>query len=148
MFPYNAIVTETGLGSTGRAIRVANEIISARAGLVYPLLDGMLKLPPPEVDEVVTVFTLDKSNLYRFYLPIRTALANDDSGVIQVGDASEFTVLGETLLDLLGQLCDALAIETHTGNIGLPTSPPLNAATYSSLKTQIAAAKSAKVKIE
>ena len=51
-------------------------------------------------------------------------------------DAVEPVVLGDTLLGLLEELCDALAAETHPTPVG-PSGPPINAAQYSSINTLI-----------
>jgi len=51
-------------------------------------------------------------------------------------DAKEPVVLGDTLLGLLEELCDALGQETHPTPVG-PSGPPINAATYSSIKSRL-----------
>ncbi len=51
-------------------------------------------------------------------------------------DAVEPVVLGDTLLGLLEELCDALAAETHPTPVG-PSGPPINAADYSSIKSRL-----------
>lgn len=44
----------------------------------------------------------------------------------------------ETLGGVLGELLDAMIVETHTSAApGSPTTPPLNAATYAALKTRL-----------
>ena len=53
-------------------------------------------------------------------------------------DAVEPVVLGDTLLGLLEELCDALAAETHPTPVG-PSGPPINAAQYSSIKSRLKA---------
>jgi hypothetical protein len=70
---------------------------------------------------------------------------NVDSGVetiinspeIYLGlDAVEPVVLGDTLLGLLEELCDALAAETHPTPVGV-SGPPINASQYSSIKSRL-----------
>ena len=51
-------------------------------------------------------------------------------------DAVEPVVLGDTLLGLLEELCDALQAETHPTPTG-PSGPPINAADYSSIKSRL-----------
>jgi|TARA_R110000822_G_scaffold6031_4_gene25389 hypothetical protein len=51
-------------------------------------------------------------------------------------DAVEPVVLGDTLLGLLEELCDALAAETHPTPVG-PSGPPINVADYSSIKSRL-----------
>tara|TARA_R110000796_G_scaffold230002_1_gene347492 strand:- start:119 stop:508 length:390 start_codon:yes stop_codon:yes gene_type:complete len=50
--------------------------------------------------------------------------------------AEEPIVLGDTLLGLLEELCDALAAETHPTPVG-PSGPPINASQYSSIKGRL-----------
>ncbi len=50
--------------------------------------------------------------------------------------AEEPVVLGDTLLGLLEELCDALAAETHPTPVG-PSGPPINASQYSSIKSRL-----------
>ena len=50
--------------------------------------------------------------------------------------AEEPIVLGDTLLGLLEELCDALAAETHPTPVG-PSGPPINVADYSSIKSRL-----------
>jgi len=51
-------------------------------------------------------------------------------------DAVEPVVLGDTLLGLLEELCDALAAETHPTPVG-PSGPPINVAQYNSIKSRL-----------
>jgi|TARA_B100000073_G_C23370824_1_gene426877 hypothetical protein len=51
-------------------------------------------------------------------------------------DAVEPVVLGDTLLGLLEELCDALIAETHPTPVG-PSGPPINSADYSSIKSRL-----------
>lgn len=56
------------------------------------------------------------------------------------GPAAELLDLFDQFIDVVKTVFDVLALETHTGNLGYPTSPPLNAAQYtqaSVLATQI-----------
>jgi len=55
---------------------------------------------------------------------------------IQIGSkaADEPAVLGNVFKTMMDTLLDALSQETHIGNLGYATSPPVNAASYSSLK--------------
>jgi|TARA_R110000822_G_scaffold26819_9_gene80513 hypothetical protein len=50
--------------------------------------------------------------------------------------AEEPIVLGDTLLGLLEELCDALAAETHPTPVG-PSGPPINASQYSAIKGRL-----------
>ena len=53
-------------------------------------------------------------------------------------NATEPLVLGNALSQWLSSLVDALAVQTHvSGTPGSPTSPPVNAAAFTSLKSQI-----------
>lgn len=141
---WQAVVTE----SSDRDIKISTSSMKNLDVWIKPLIDGVLKLPPPANDEYVWVIQpTDFIDENMRYLPVNLSFTNDDSATIQIGDAIEFTVLGETLIGILEDLCDALATETHTGNIGAPTSPPLNSSTYASLKAQLVNAKSTKVKI-
>ena len=62
-----------------------------------------------------------------------------DSPKIYLGNAStdeaEPVALGQTLVDWLQELCDALSAETHPTACG-PSGTPINAADYSSLKSK------------
>ena len=57
-------------------------------------------------------------------------------GNIKIGskDATEPVVLGERLKSVLETLIDQIVSHTHIGNMGAPTSPPVNAAGFTSLK--------------
>lgn len=48
----------------------------------------------------------------------------------------ETAVLGETLVTLLTAILNAIALHVHTGNLGAPTTPPLNAAAFTQLIVQ------------
>ena len=59
-------------------------------------------------------------------------------GAIHIGQSDSSTenlVLGQELKSLLSQTLAAIASHTHTGNMGSPTSAPLNAGTFTSLKS-------------
>jgi len=59
-----------------------------------------------------------------------------NSPAIYLGlEAEEKMVLGDTLVALIEELCDALAKETHPTPNG-PSGPPINAASYSSIKSK------------
>lgn len=66
-------------------------------------------------------------------------LASDTGVFIGKGDpdaeADEPLVLGAVLQTLLSDVLTAIATHTHTGNLGAPTTPPLNAATFTGKKT-------------
>lgn len=169
-----AVVSETSLGDSGRAILVKNRLNSTSKRLVHPLLEGLFKMPPPEVDDLVAVFTIDAENAHRYYMPIRAEFSDlsDDStkaqlesageveikagprlyldgDTIELGSSSlEAAVKGDTIIDHIGQILDGLSAETHTGNIGLPTGPPLNAAVYVAIKGILSLALSQKVSLE
>ena len=51
-------------------------------------------------------------------------------------NAVEPVVLGDTLLGLLEELCDALSAETHPTPVG-PSGPPINAGDYASIKSRL-----------
>jgi phage baseplate assembly protein V len=44
---------------------------------------------------------------------------------------------GETLYAILNDLLTQLVAETHTGNLGFPTTPPLNAPAYSAIMARL-----------
>lgn len=46
----------------------------------------------------------------------------------------EEMVMGQTLKEFLVALVDAILVHTHLGNLGFPTSVPLNSATFTTLK--------------
>ena len=50
-------------------------------------------------------------------------------------DAEEKMVLGDTLVALIEELCDALGKETHPTPNG-PSGPPINAASYTAIKNK------------
>lgn len=162
---YAAIVKETGLGADGRSIRVVSDIMPLIPDLVYPAFDGPVKLPPPEVDEVVLVFNADSSNTIRWYLPIRTSFgtltqdgaklqiecANSveiEGATIKIGaNATESAVLGTTLGNLLQDLFSAILALTVGTSVG-PSTTPVNASQFAAIQAQIDTIKSGKVKIE
>lgn len=53
------------------------------------------------------------------------------------GPAGELVEEFEKLLTQMDQLLTQMSTETHTGNLGFPTSPPLNTAAYISIQVQI-----------
>jgi phage baseplate assembly protein gpV len=57
-----------------------------------------------------------------------------------VNEAGGFRIKkgGETLFQILTDLFTQLAAETHTGNLGYPTSPPLNAPAYAAIMARMA----------
>jgi hypothetical protein len=54
------------------------------------------------------------------------------------GPAAELLDLFDQLLQQLDTLLTSMATETHLGNLGYSTSPPLNAAAYAAVQVQIA----------
>ena len=168
---YVAIVTETGLdsdgksSSTGRYVKARCDFFHPEAGVLAPANDGLMKLRPPEVDDRVLVMQADASNRWRWYVPIRdmfTSLTDDNTRTqiesvggldlegeeIKLGvDATQPVLLGDTLIDLLDQLLDALVIDAHPSAVGL-TGPGISVPTYTSLKALLDTAKSQKVKVE
>jgi hypothetical protein len=162
---YVARVVETGLGDSGRNIKAESEFMPAEAGEIFPYLDGLIKFPPPAVDEFVLVIQADASNMYRWYHPIRGTFntLTDNSDNIQLesagnidlegttislgADATESAVLGDVLKQWLTDLNTAISAITVTGNIGVPTSPPINVAQFSALTAQLINILSTKVKV-
>ena len=66
-------------------------------------------------------------------------IINSDGGKIYLGEdgnEDEPVALGQTLIDILGELLDALQQETHPTPAG-PSGPPVNAATYASIKSKL-----------
>lgn len=61
-----------------------------------------------------------------------------ESGKIQVGKSGEFEplVVGDTLNDFLIAMMELIIAHTHLGNLGTPTGPPMNAAQFTTLKTE------------
>lgn len=55
------------------------------------------------------------------------------------GPAGELVDLFDKNLEQLATLIQAMQTETHVGNLGYPTSPPVNAAAYAAVHTQILA---------
>ena len=53
------------------------------------------------------------------------------------GPTAELLDLLEQTLTQLDTLLTSMATETHTGNLGYPTSPPLNAAAYAAVQAQL-----------
>lgn len=49
-------------------------------------------------------------------------------------EPSENLVLGQILKNCLSQMLDAIVSHTHVGNLGSPTSPPINAADFIAIK--------------
>lgn len=54
------------------------------------------------------------------------------------GPAAELLDLYDQLLQQLDTLLTSMATETHLGNLGYPSGPPLNAAAYAAVQAQIA----------
>lgn len=66
------------------------------------------------------------------------------NGKVEVGKDGEYQtlVVGEDLQAALIAIIDAIVAHTHIGNVGFPTSPPQNAATFTQIKTdQVAGGK-------
>lgn len=59
-----------------------------------------------------------------------------DSIALGKGGTFETAVVGETLVTLLSNLLTEISTHTHLGNMGAPTSPPQNTASFTNLKTQ------------
>ncbi|MEM4379060.1 MAG: hypothetical protein QXL01_00035 [Thermoplasmatales archaeon] len=57
------------------------------------------------------------------------------------GPTAELLDLVDQLLQQLDTLITQMQLETHTGNLGYPTSPPLNAAAYAAVQTAISVIK-------
>lgn len=63
------------------------------------------------------------------------------TGFVALGNATsgiELLELFNQMLTALQTLTTAMALETHTGNLGFPTAPPLNAAAYAAVQAQLA----------
>ena len=161
-----AKVTDTGLGTDGRSIKAANEIMPG-VGEIPPLLDGLAKLPPPNTDDFVLIFTADAGNLYRWYMPIRQPLpsiSQDGENVqiesegkiqLQAGDLIEIgqesleaAVKGDTLKQQMTDILNEIVIHNHIGNLGAPGGPPIDAAVFTSFVSLLTQYLSLKVKIE
>jgi tRNA threonylcarbamoyladenosine modification (KEOPS) complex Pcc1 subunit len=152
---YVSEVTETDLGDAGRNIKCANEFLPSEAGEVAPALDGLYKFPAPAVGEKVLVLQSDATNLERYYIPIRSDFslltdANDKVQIESAGDveieganitigvdATEHAVLGDALNQWLTDLVNAIVAITVVGNLGAPSSPPVNASQISALAAQL-----------
>lgn len=66
------------------------------------------------------------------------ATLNLKAGMVGLGSSSaELLDLLDKILQQLDSLCTALSSETHLGNMGYATSPPLNAAQYATAQTQL-----------
>jgi len=72
---YKAIVKASGLGDSGRNITVSSELADWDSE-VPPMLDGILKLPVPQVDDTVLVFIADNWNQIEYYLPVDYAFSS------------------------------------------------------------------------
>lgn len=158
---YVAVVVESGVGEGERGIRVKNQYVPKSSGIVYPALDGLLKTPVPEVDDMVIVLCSDDWNLGRYYIPILKQFSSISSSktatqieaaqidlaadTINVGLGGESAVLGDTLVSTLNSFVSSVFnSHTHTsGAPGAPTSPPIVPAT-----TDFSSAKSTVVKIK
>jgi hypothetical protein len=57
------------------------------------------------------------------------------------GSSAELLDLFDKLLKQMDTLLSAMAQETHLSNLGYPSAPPLNAASYAAVQTQVAAIK-------
>lgn len=164
---YVAEVTETGLGDTGRSVKASNEFLPDTAGEISPALDGLLKMPPPEVGEKVLVLQVDSSNLYRYYIPIRSSFSelSDnseaaqiesagplelDGSAIKIGSgASEPAVLGDTLKSKLEDIINEIVALQTIGNLGAPAPvSPSTSAAVSAIAAQLSTILSQLVKVE
>jgi hypothetical protein len=147
-------VVQSSLGKKGRGCKVETPygVPDIEA---YPLGDGYLKLPVPKKGAMLLLIVVGNAFGERiFYLPLDYDFkeinphpynlemeSEEDIEIhgkeVRIGaSATEPMVLGDTLVSIFESLCDALAAETHSA-IGMPTSPPLNAAAYQSIKSQI-----------
>tara|TARA_B100001564_G_scaffold354649_1_gene365609 strand:+ start:2090 stop:3337 length:1248 start_codon:yes stop_codon:yes gene_type:complete len=66
-------------------------------------------------------------------------IINSDGGKIYLGEdgnEDEPVALGQTLIDIMGEILDALQAETHPTPAG-PSGPPVNSATYASIKSKL-----------
>lgn len=160
---FVAQVTETNLGDDGRSIKAANEWIATDE--VAPAMDGLAKMPPPAVDELVLVLQLDSTNLHQYYMPIRSAFSSltADSSKAQIesaGDlelegsnikigsgATEPAVLGDQLNSWLTDLVTEITLVTVSTAFG-PSSPPLNTANIAALAGELTAILSGTVKVK
>jgi hypothetical protein len=163
---YVSEVTETDLGDAGRNIKCANEFLPSEAGEVAPALDGLYKFPAPAVGEKVLVLQSDATNLERYYIPIRSDFSSlsDSNDKVQIegaGDmeleganitigagATEAAVLGDVLKQWLTDYTNQIIALTSVGNLGAPTSPPVNSAQFTTLAGQLATILSTHVKVK
>ncbi len=105
--------------------------VTQDGNLAFEFPKGYFGRAPGEGDEPATTVEVDVEN----------EQVTLDGKTIKFGrDATESAVLGNTLTDLLGQLIDAiLGMSQATAGPGGPTTgPPLNAATFFKLKTDLA----------
>lgn len=71
------------------------------------------------------------------------ASLNLSGGQVALGGASaELLDLFDQTLDEMNKILTALQSQTHIGNLGIPTSPPVNAANYASSQAKVATIKS------
>lgn len=61
--------------------------------------------------------------------------------------ATEFALLGDSTIDIVGKLIDEIMKMTHPTGVG-PSGPPINAAAFASLKQQLSTLLSKKVRLE
>ena len=115
--------------------------------------DEILRETDPEENSDGNSYVVVKGDSVRIIARDNIRIQNENSGAsvtlksngdivihskedIKIGsdDATEPVVLGERLKSVLETLIDQIVSHTHIGNMGAPTSPPVNAAGFTSLK--------------
>lgn len=135
--------------------------------LISPMLDGILKLPVPQVDDSVFIFAADEFNQVLRYIQTDYVNSNissestdvsientqgnvhiDGTEILLGASASDYVALAASVKAQLDSIQTAITTlvtnfnaHTHTGNLGSPTTPPLVPSTASYTAAEVAAAK-------
>lgn len=152
---------------SGRTVKVSSAVAKWDV-FIPPMLDGVLKLPVPEVDDSVLIFVADEHNQVLYYLPVDYAYSNltdtateyqientqgnvhiDGDEILLGNSAANYVALSNLVKTQLDNIQTAISSLVSTFNAhvhtsaapGSPTSPPVTPSTATYTAAEVAAAK-------
>lgn len=156
-------------GIHDRNVTVHSDYIPRSTNLVKPMFEGLIQVQVPDIGDKVLVLSLDAAHRVRFYLPIRKEfelLTNNpeytqieaSSGKVQIAaseaielgtESLEGVVKGEQLKTQMTNILTEIGLHFHNGSLpGVPTTPPLDAAVFTTFINLLDQFISLKVKAE
>lgn len=94
---------------------------------------------PGEYGSTVTAVKYKDGSVVKYDSQVHEFTMTIGQSEFVINEAGGFRIKkgGETLYAILNDLITQLTTETHTGNLGFPTTPPINSPAYSAIMTRL-----------